>query len=168
MAILGGKIDTPRDLYLHSLGAALKMEQTILEMLPRLSEHANDPQLKEALDHHREETQRHVDTLERAFGALGAEVDDAPCPAIEGLEKEGQSNLKMVADSLNDQVILAGVCETEHHEIAVYEGLITNAEAMDEQDVAAMLAETLENEQQTLRKAEQMTQQVAQRSAQAV
>ena len=44
----------------------------------------------------------------------------------------------------------------------------SNAEAMDEQDVAAMLQETLENEQQTLRKAQQLVQQVAQRSAQAV
>jgi ferritin-like metal-binding protein YciE len=36
----------------------------------------------------------------------------------------------MVDDSLNDHVIIAGVQETEHHEVAVYEGLITNAEAM--------------------------------------
>jgi ferritin-like metal-binding protein YciE len=165
MALLGGKIETPQELYLHKLGAALKMENTILEMLPQLEEHANDSQLKQALSHHREETQGHVRNLEQAFRALGAKIEDASCPAIEGLEKEGQATLKMVDDSLNDQVIISGVCETEHHEIAVYEGLITNAEAMGEQDVVALLQENLENEQQTLQKAQLLGQQLAQRAA---
>ncbi len=168
MALLGGKIDTPKDLYVHKLGAALTMEKTILEMLPQLEEHANDPQLKQSLRQHHDETQRHVANLERAFQALGADVDDSPCPAIEGLEKEGQANLKMVDDSLNDQVIIGGVTETEHHEIAVYESLITKAEAMGEQDIVALLQENLESEEATLQKAKQMTQQLAQRAAQTV
>ena len=165
MALLGGKIETPRELYLHKLGAALKMENTILEMLPQLEEHANDSQLQQALRRHHEETQMHVRNLEQAFSALGAEVDDSSCPTIEGLEKEGQANLKMVDDSLNDDVIISGVCETEHHEIAVYEGLITSAEAMGEQDVVALLQENLENEQETLQRAQQIAQKLAQRTA---
>jgi ferritin-like metal-binding protein YciE len=168
MALLGGKIESPRELYIHKLGAALKMENTILEMLPQLEEHANNAQLEQALAHHRQETERHVANLERAFQALGEEPDDSSCPAIEGLEKEGQANLKMVDDSLNDNVIVSGVCETEHHEIAVYEGLIVNAEAMGEQDIVALLQENLEQEKEALRKAEQIGQQLAQRTAQAV
>jgi ferritin-like metal-binding protein YciE len=166
MALLGGTIETPQDLYVHKLGAALKMENTILDMLPQLEEHANDEQLKQALHRHYEETQQHVANLERAFQALGAEVDDSSCPAIEGLEKEGQANLKMVDDSLNDDVIISGVTETEHHEIAVYEGLITKAEAMGEQDIVALLQENLEQEQATLQKAQQMGQQLARRTVQ--
>jgi ferritin-like metal-binding protein YciE len=168
MALLGGKIETSQELYHHKLGAALTMEQTIVDMLPELEEHANDSQLKQALRQHYEETQRHVANLEQAFQALGAEVDDSPCPAIEGLEKEGQANLKMVDDSLNDEVILAGVTETEHHEIAVYEGLITTAEAMGEQDIVALLQENLEQEEATLEKAKRMAQQHAQRATQPV
>jgi ferritin-like metal-binding protein YciE len=168
MALLGGTIETPRELYIHKLGAALKMERTILDMLPQLEEHANDEQLKQSLRQHYEQTERHVSNLERAFQALGADVDESACPAIEGLEKEGQANLKMVDDSLNDHVIIGGVTETEHHEIAVYEGLITKAEAMDEQDVVALLQENLEQEQATLQKAQQMGQQLAKRAAQAV
>jgi len=167
MPLFGGTIETPRELYLHKLGAALKMENTIIEMLPQLEEHAKDPQLKQSLQHHLEETQGHVRNLEQAFSVLGAEVDDSPCPAIEGLEKEGQANLKMVDESLNDHVIISGVCETEHHEIAVYEGLIVNAEAMGEQDLVALLTENLENEQATLQKAQQLGQQLAQRAAMA-
>jgi ferritin-like metal-binding protein YciE len=168
MSLLGGTIESPRELYLYKLGAALKMENTILEMLPQLEEHAQDTQLQQALRHHFEETQGHVRNLEAAFSALGEEPDESPCPAIEGLEKEGQANLKMVDDSLNDQVIISGVCETEHHEIAVYEALIANAEAMGEQDVVALLEENLENEDATLQKARQMGDKLAQRAAQAV
>ena len=166
MSLLGGTIETPRDLFLFKLGAALKMENTIVGMLPQLEEHAQDPELKQSLHMHLEQTQGHVRNLEQAFSALGAEVDDSPCAAIEGLEKEGQASLKMVDESLNDHVIVSAVCETEHHEIAVYEGLIMKAEAMGEQDVVALLQENLENEEQALQRAEQKGQQLAQRAAQ--
>ena len=168
MSLLGGTIETPQELYVHKLGAALKMENTILDLLPQLEEHANDSQLKQSLRQHYEETQRHVTNLEQVFRALGAEVDESSCPAIEGLEKEGQAMLKMVDDTLNDQVILSGVCETEHHEIAVYDGLITTADAMGDQDVVALLQENLESEQATLQKAQQMGQQLAQQVARMV
>ncbi len=168
MPLLGGTIESPRELYIHKLGAALKMENTILEMIPQLEEHANNEQLRQALEHHRQETERHVANVERAIQALGQEPDESPCPAIEGLEKEGQSNLKSVDDSLNDHVIVSGVCETEHHEIAVYEGLITKAEAMGEQDIVALLQENLEQEEAALKIAQQFGQQLAQQTAQAV
>ena len=166
MPIFGGNIETPQELYAFELGAALKMEKTILEMLPDLEEHAHDEHLQQALQQHYEETQRHVTNLERVFQALGEEIDESPCPVIEGLQKEGDANLKMVDDSLNDHVILAGVCETEHHEIAVYEGLITKAEAMGEQDVVALLQENLEQEEAALEKAQHLGRQLAQRTAQ--
>jgi len=168
MPLLGGTIESPRELYIHKLGAALKMENTILEMIPQLEEHANNEQLRQALEHHRQETERHVANVERAIQALGQEPDESPCLAIEGLEKEGQSNLKSVDDSLNDHVIVSGVCETEHHEIAVYEGLITKAEAMGEQDIVALLQENLEQEEAALKIAQQFGQQLAQQTAQAV
>ena len=168
MPLLGGTIESPRELYIHKLGAALKMENTILEMIPQLEEHANNEQLRQALEHHRQETERHVANVERAIQALGQEPDESPCPAIEGLEKEGQSNLKSVDDSLNDHVIVSGVCEIEHHEIAVYEGLITKAEAMGEQDIVALLQENLEQEEAALKIAQQFGQQLAQQTAQTV
>ncbi|MDQ3823040.1 MAG: ferritin-like domain-containing protein [Actinomycetota bacterium] len=167
MALIGGNIETPRELFLHELGAALTTEKTVLDMLPQLEEHAHDSQLKQSLRAHYEETQWHVGNVERAFEALGADVDETSCPAIEGLEKETQANLKMVDDSLNDNVVVAGVIGTEHHEIALYEGLVTSAEAMGEQDVAALLQEILENEQTTLQEAKRMSQQLAQRAVQA-
>lgn len=155
------KIHEPHELFLHKLGAAVTMEDTVLEMLEQLQAEAQSDELKQKLSHHHDETKQQRQNLDRCFHALGEKADDSPCPAIEGLEKEGQSNLKLVDDSLRDDVILAGCAETEHHEIAVYDGLITHAEAMGHEDVAALLRENLEQEQHTLREIEQMTQQRA-------
>ena len=158
-------IETPRELFVHKLGAALKMENTILDMLEELQEEANDTQLKRDLAAHHRETQQQVRNLERAFDALGEEADEEACPTIEGLKKEGESNLKQVEDDLKDAVILSGVVETEAHEIAVYDGLITNAEAMGEDDIVPLFQENLEQEQQVLQKARKATEKLARAKA---
>ena len=53
----------------------------------------------------------------------------------------------------------------EHHEIAVYEGLITQAEAMGQDDVVRLLRENLEQEQHTRGEVKQHTEQVARETA---
>jgi ferritin-like metal-binding protein YciE len=155
------KIETPKELFVHKLGAALTMEENILEMLEKLHEEASDPQLQRNLQEHYKETQQHVNNLQQVFQALGEEPEKQPCPAIEGLEKEGEQNIKQADDSLVDAVILSGVIETEHHEIAVYDGLIINAEQMDDQDIVALLHENLEQEEGALDKAVKASEQSA-------
>lgn len=49
-------------------------------------------------------------------------------------------------------MILAGATEVEHYEIAVYETLVTNAEARGKPEVAALLRQNLEQEQAALQK----------------
>ena len=130
-------------------------------MLGQVETAAQGEQLKEQLRHHATETEQQIRNLEQAFTALGAEVDDKPCPAIEGIEKEGQALIKKADDGLVDAVILSGAADTEHHEISVYEGLITKAEAMGEQDVVALLQENLEQETHTRDEVEQLAQKTA-------
>ena|SRR5690349_3121956 len=154
-------IETPHELFVHKLGAALTMEETILDMLENLQAEASDPQLKRNLQQHHQETQQHVANLQQIFRALGEEPETQPCPAIDGLEKEGKQMVKDADDSLVDAVILSGVIETEHHEIAVYDGLIITAEQMDDQDIVALLHENLEQEEATLDKAVKASEQSA-------
>jgi ferritin-like metal-binding protein YciE len=154
-------IETPRDLFVHKLGAALTMEETILDMLENLQQEASDPQLKRNLKQHHAETQQHVANLQQIFRALGEEPQTQSCPAIDGLEKEGKQMIKEADDSLVDAVILGGVIETEHHEIAVYDGLIIKAEQMDDEDIVALLHENLEQEETALDKAVKAAEQSA-------
>jgi ferritin-like metal-binding protein YciE len=156
-----GKIESPRELFTHKLGAALTMEQKVLGMLPQLEEASTRSELKERFRHHATETEQQIRNLEQIFHTIGAEVDDKPCPAIEGLEKEGQTMLEQTDEQFVDVVVLGAAAETEHHEIAVYEGLIAQAEALGEQDVVPLLQENLEIEQHTLDEVKRATQQVA-------
>ena len=156
------KLNSPQEVFSFKLGAALKMENTVLEMLGDLEEKSQREQLKQQFRHHAEETRQQIRNLEQAFSALGEEPDESPCPAIEGIEKEGKANIKKADDSVVDAVILSGAAETEHHEIAVYEGLITDADAMGKHDVVQLLRQNLEQEEHTLEEVKQATHELAQ------
>ena len=159
------KIETPQDLFAHKLGATLKMENTVLEMLGELEEKAQDEQLKQKFHHHAEETRQQIVNLEQIFSAIGVDPTENPCPGIEGIQKEGQQTIKQADVSVVDAVILGGAAETEHYEIAVYEGLITHAGALGHDDVVSLLEENLEIEQHTLEEVKKATEQVAQQTA---
>lgn len=146
------RLNTPEEAYEYKLGAALKMEQTVLEMLEENIQHAHDERLQSMLRHHLEESKGHVENLEQAFGLFEWAADTSPCPAIEGIQKEGKANLKKADESLEDALVLSGVIETEHHEIAVYEGLIIEATGMGREDVADLLRKNLDQERQALEK----------------
>jgi ferritin-like metal-binding protein YciE len=146
-------VETPTELFVQKLGGALTMEETILGMLENLQDEASDPKLKKDLQQHHTETQQQIQNLRRVFQALGEQPEKQSSPAIEGLEKEGKQLIKEVDHTLVDSVILGGVIETEHHEIAVYDGLIIKAEQMEDDDVVALLHENLEQEEAALDKA---------------
>jgi ferritin-like metal-binding protein YciE len=158
-------IDTPQELFTFKLGAALKMERTVLEMLANLQEETTSDELRRQFSHHADETEQQIANIEKAFAAIDEEVDDSPCPAIEGIDKEGKANIKKADESVVDAVILSGAAETEHHEIAVYEGLITHARAMGNQEVVRLLSENLEQEQHTLDEVKEATEKLAREKA---
>ena len=147
------KVETPTELFVYELGATLTMEETILQLLENLQDKAFDGKLRQQLQQHHTETQQQIQNLRRIFQAIGQEPKKRSCPAIDGLEKDGEQLLKEVDDSLVDSVILAGVIKTEHFEVAVYDGLIIKAEQMDDDDIVALLQENLEQEEATLDKA---------------
>lgn len=155
------RLNDPQEAYHYKLGAALKMENTVLEMLGKNVEEAQDDQVKELFSHHQEETRQQVANLEQVFAAFGWEVDDSPCPAIEGIDKEAKANVKKTDNSIVDSIILQGAAETEHHEIAVYENLIINAKAMGKDDVLGLLQQNLEQEQHTLEEVKRMEESIA-------
>jgi ferritin-like metal-binding protein YciE len=156
------RLNTPEEAFNYKLGAALKMEHTVLDkILDDSIDEAKDDQLKQLFRHHADETRQQIRNLEEVFAAFGWEVDDSPCPAIEALHKEAKTNIKKTDDAIVDGVILSGALETEHHEIAVYEGLIIQARAMGREQVVRLLEQNLEQEQHTLQEAKSALERVA-------
>ena len=159
------RLNTPEEAYNHKLGSALTMERDIVEMLDGLIDKSHDETLKQVLRVHQEETRGHVANIERVFETFGWDVDDSPNVVIEAIDKQGRSNIRKAEDALVDSIILSGAMETEHHEIAVYESLITNARAMGRDDVVALLQQNLEQEQHTLEEVKRSASEVAALSA---
>jgi len=144
------KLNNSREAFGHKLGSAHQMEQDVLEMLGELEKKTQRDQLKRQFRHHADETRQQIENIEQAFRALGEKPDDSPCQVTKALDKEAKANIKMADDSVVDTVILSGAAETEHHEIAVYESLIAQAEQLGKPDVVKLLQQNLEMEQHTL------------------
>ena len=157
----------PRELFLHELGDVLYAERTLVKTLPKLQEEASDDELADGFGKHLEETRQHVKNLEEAFDALGEPVKAEKCPGIEGLKKEHDefvTNESPSPEVLNAFLTGAGA-RTEHYEIAAYEGLVTMAEAMGEDQVVRLLNENLAQEQKALRKMQTIGKRLAQQGA---
>jgi ferritin-like metal-binding protein YciE len=155
------RLNTPQEAYNFELGAALKMEHVVLEMLEKLTNTAKDEKLKQLLRRHHHETQQHIAHVERIFETFGWEVEESPSHLADALDKEAKTGIKKTEKSLVASAILQAAVKTEHCEIAVYENLITGAEAMGKNEVAALLRENLEQEQRTLEQVGQMLRDVA-------
>jgi ferritin-like metal-binding protein YciE len=155
------KLENEREFLTYKLGSALTMEQKVLDMLDDLEGKAHRPQLKQQLSHHADETRQQISNINEAFAALGAEPDDKPNPVVSALDKEARVEMRKAEDDLDDAVILAGAAETEHHEIATYETLITHAEAMGQPRVVELLQMNLEQERHTLQEVQRATQELA-------
>src|SRR4051812_11979735 len=105
------RIHTPEELYQHKLGAALKMENTVLDMLDANAKEANDAALEKLFRHHQDETRQQIDNIEQAFRSFGWEPDKTTSLSVEGLDKEAKMEAKMTDDSLVDAVLCMGAAE---------------------------------------------------------
>ena len=148
------KMSDPRHLFLHELGDVLYAEKTLVKALPKLQEEASDAELASGFADHLEETRQHVKNLEQAFEALGEPARAQKCPGIEGIKKEHDDFVanESPTPEVLDAFLTGAGARTEHYEIAAYEGLVTMATAMGEDDVASLLTENLEQEKAALAK----------------
>src|SRR6187397_3635860 len=150
----GAQMSDPRELFLHELGDVLYAEQTLVKTLPKLQEEAADEELAQGFGEHLEETRQHVKNLEQAFEALGEPAKAEKCPGIDGIKKEHDDFVSKESPSQDvlDAFLTGAGARTEHYEIAAYEGLVTMAYAMGEDEVARLLSENLEQERAALEK----------------
>ncbi len=125
-------------------------EKHLLKAIPKMSKASTTPELKEALDHHLEETKGHVERLEQVFEILGEKPQAKKCDAMDGITKEGDSIVEETEAGTSTRdvgVILAGQ-KVEHYEIATYGGLVQLARNLGHDDIAEILETTL-NEEKT-------------------
>ena len=145
----------------HQLGAALTMERVVLDLLATLEHRSANDGVKQLFATHANETHAQIGNVEQALSAVLGRPQAQPSPAIDGLQRQAHETLQKAAAPLYDAIALAAAAEVEHYEIAVYEGLLTTADVLGEQDVVALVQENLEQEQHMLAEVLRYAHQVA-------
>ena len=140
-------IDTLADLLVQELRELYRTELQLVPALRRMRDAAANPDLAAVFTVHAEETQVHIERLERVFRSIGARPTRGKSAAIAGIELEGLRLLKRKADpDVRDALIIALAQRIEHLEIASYGTCRAHAETLGYDYAADLLQQTLEEE----------------------
>lgn len=138
---------TMNDLLLAFMQDVYYAERQILKALPKMAKAASNDELRQALLHHREETQGQVERLQKAFEAMGKQARGQTCEAIIGLIEEGEEVIEDFQDAaVRDAGILACAQAVEHYEMARYGAIIAWAKEVGATEVVRLMQETLDEE----------------------
>jgi ferritin-like metal-binding protein YciE len=135
------------DLFTETLKDIYFAEKQILRALPKMAREAASPELREAFETHRDETEGQVERLNQIFESMGRPARGKTCEAILGIIDEAKEIMEDFkgTDAL-DAGLAASAQAVEHYEIARYGTLKTWARQLGMEDAAKLLDETLEEE----------------------
>jgi ferritin-like metal-binding protein YciE len=138
-----------KDLLKHELGDLLYAEQLILKMLGTLTKEVKNSEVLARVQEHIGETEEQIQRLRRAFELVGEKAKAETCQAAVGLKAEHDSFKKDENPSkqLLEAFDLGNSLRVEHYEIAGYRSAIAVATAMGQREVAALLGESLREEE---------------------
>jgi ferritin-like metal-binding protein YciE len=138
------------DLLYETLKDIYFAEKQIVSALPKMAEAAQSPELKQAFQTHEGQTETHIERLEQVFELIGKPAQQKTCNAILGIIEEGKEVMEEFkgTDAL-DPGLLAGAQAVEHYEISRYGTMVTWAKTLGLDDVAELLAMTLDEEEAT-------------------
>ncbi|MFZ5674439.1 MAG: ferritin-like domain-containing protein [Pseudomonadota bacterium] len=153
MGFFSKDITTLDDLFVHTLRDIYYAEKQIEEALPDMVDKAVTPELKSGFEKHLAETRGHIQRIEKVFEMHGVEAREVDCPAIDGILEEADEVSDDVEDKqVLDAALIASAQAVEHYEITRYGTLIAWAKQLGREDCAAVLAETLKEEEATDKK----------------
>src|SRR4051812_35051892 len=114
-------LNSLQDVFIEQLGDLRSAEEQLVQALPKMSGAASSPELRQAFDHHLEQTQNHVQRLEEVVANIGMNVPTEHCKGMEGLIKEGDDIVQATGDpAAKDAALIAAAQRVEHYEIAAY------------------------------------------------
>jgi ferritin-like metal-binding protein YciE len=147
MGLFSKDIKNMDDLFVHTLRDIYYAENRIVKALPDMVEKATDSALKQSFQAHLGETKNHVKRLEQVFQMHGVKAKAVNCPAIDGIIEEAEEIAGDIEDKfVLDAALIAAAQAVEHYEITRYGTLIAWARRLGRNDIAAVLAQNLEEE----------------------
>lgn len=140
-------LNSLRDVLNESIKDLYSAETQLLKALPKMAKSASDASLKECFTAHLEETREQVSRLEQAAELLGIKTKGKTCAAMKGLLEEGAEVMGEEGEpAAKDAAMIVAAQKVEHYEIAGYGSACVFATILGEDDVAALLQQTLEEE----------------------
>lgn len=150
-------VKSVQDLFVQELRDIYHAERQITKALPRMAKAASSPELKQAFELHLEQTRGQIERLDQVFEQLDLPKRAKKCEAMEGLLEEARSTMEEIEDEgVLDVGMIVGAQKVEHYEIAGYGSLVALARQLGHEDVASLLAETLNEEKETDQKLNQI------------
>lgn len=147
---MADKLETLDDLFEMQLKDLYSAENQLVTALPLMAENAKDGRLRAGLTKHLRETEKQVQRLERIGQDLGIGLTGHTCQAMAGLVAEGKELLSEDAtDEVLDAALIAATQRIEHYEIAGYGTAAHYAERLGHTQAVDLLRQTLEEEQLT-------------------
>lgn len=145
------KVKTLLDLFIHDLSDVYSAEKQITRALPKMIRAASEPKLKEAFQHHLEETQGQIERLDQLVESHEeVRIVRMKCHALEGLVEEAQELIEATeAGPVRDAGLIGAAQKVEHYEIATYGTLIALAIKLQLKEASTLLKETLDEEKNT-------------------
>ena len=143
------QLETLNDLFVEQLADVHSAETQLVDALPKMAAAASHDELKQAFQHHLEETRDHVRRLDDIIAGLGRAVPTEICEGMRGLIREGEEIVAAGGDpDVRDAGLIAAAQRVEHYEIAAYGTARTLAEQLDLGDARELLDQTLDEEAQ--------------------
>lgn len=148
------------ELLSEELKDAYSAEKQALRCMQKALRKASAEELRDGIQTHIEQTQAQIERVEQAMEKLSVRPGRKVCEAMRGLVEEAQHQIEEHGEKgpILDLIIIAGMQRIEHYEIAAYGTDVALAEALGENAIAELLAETLEEEKQTDLKLTEVTQ----------
>ena len=144
------RVNSLEQLLAHGLTDLYNAEHQLLPALDRMRAQASNADLEQAFDHHRFETQGHIDRLERVFRSIGARPKRGSSAAVAAIVADGDRLLARKVDrDVRDAWLIATAQRIEHLEIANYGTVRTYAEMLGYTFASQLLQQTLEEERAT-------------------
>lgn len=151
-----------KDSFNNGLSAMYNTEKLIIQGAPELMKGIQNPQTKQIMEQHGQETQQQMTRLEQIFQMIGEKPNNIQPDGILGILKE---NSKIQSEGYDPASLeastIAAAQRIEHYEIAGYGTLVAYAEQMNMNDVLPLLNQTLSEE----KSADQKLTQVAETKA---
>ena len=140
-----------KELFIDELKDIYWAEKHLTKALPKMAKAATSQELSSAFQTHLEQTEGHIERVEQVFELLEQTARAKKCEAMEGLVKEAQGLLEELPKGtmVRDAGLIIAAQKVEHYEIAAYGSLVQLAKTMGENEIADILAQTLEEEKQT-------------------